>query len=176
LGLKPEVKNPSYALLDDVRKNIGAGLKNQGPFKDADTGLLKALYGRISEDQRTALANVPGALEKFDAARAAVQMRKSVEDDMTYRFGKQIGDALVGKLGTAVTAAAKGDETKLAGLLKAVPQSMRQQVMSSGLGYAFGKATKNGDLNFKAFADWYDGLKKNSAAHNLVMANLPAET
>ncbi|MCA8326133.1 transglycosylase SLT domain-containing protein [Burkholderia cepacia] len=176
LGLKPEVNNPSYALLDDVRKNIGAGLKNQGPFKDADSGLLKALYGRISEDQRTALANVPGALEKFDMARAAVQMRKSVEDDMTSLFGKQLGDSLVGKLGTAVTAAAKGDETKLAGLLKAVPQSMREKVMSSGLAYAFGKATKNGDLNFKSFADWYDGLKKNSAAHNLVMANLPAET
>ncbi|WP_175770578.1 transglycosylase SLT domain-containing protein [Burkholderia anthina] len=175
LGLKPEVNNPSYALLDDVRKNIGAGLKNQGPFKDADSGLLKALYGRISEDQRAALANVPGALEKFDAARAAVQMRKSVEDDMTSLFGKQLGDSLVGKLGTAVTAAAKGDETKLAGLLKAVPQGMREKVMSSGLAYAFGKATKNGDLNFKAFADWYDGLKKNSAAHNLVMANLPAE-
>ncbi|KUY74591.1 hypothetical protein WI25_01575 [Burkholderia cepacia] len=176
LGLKPEVKNPSYALLDDVRKNIGAGLKNQGPFKDADSGLLKALYGRISEDQRAALANVPGALEKFDAARAAVQMRKSVEDDMTSLFGKQLGDSLVGKLGTAVTAASKGDETKLAGLLKSVPPSMREKVMSSGLAYAFGKATKNGDLNFKAYADWYDGLKKNSAAHNLVMANLPAET
>lgn len=176
LGLKPEVKNPSYALLDDVRKNIGAGLKNQGPFKDADSGLLKALYGRISEDQRAALSNVPGALEKFDAARAAVQMRKSVEDDMTSLFGKQLGDSLVGKLGTAVTAAAKGDETKLAGLLKSVPPSMREKVMSSGLAYAFGKATKNGDLNFKAYADWYDGLKKNSAAHNLVMANLPAET
>lgn len=176
LGLKPEVKNPSYALLDDVRKNIGAGLKNQGPFKDADSGLLKALYGRISEDQRAALANVPGALEKFDAARAAVQMRKSVEDDMTSLFGKQLGDSLVGKLGTAVAALPKGDVSKFLALIKAVPANMRQQVTASGLAYAFGKATKNGDLNFKAFADWMDGLKKNSGAFNAVMGNLPSET
>ncbi|WP_412021545.1 transglycosylase SLT domain-containing protein [Burkholderia cepacia] len=176
LGLRPEVKNPSYALLDDVRKNIGAGLKNQGPFKDADSGLLKALYGRISEDQRTALSGVPGALEKFDAARATVQMRKSIEDDMTSLFGKQLGDSLVGKLGTAMAALPKGDVSKFVALVKAVPTSMRQQVTASGLAYAFGKAAKNGDLNFKAFSDWMDGLKKNSGAFNAVMGNLPAET
>lgn len=176
LGLKPQTEGPSYALLDDVRKNIGAGLKNQGPFKDADTGLLKALYGRISDDQRTALGNVPGAVEKFDTARAAVQMRKSMEDDLTSLFGKQLGDSLVGKLGTAVSSLNKGDETKLVNLLKAVPSNLRQQVMASGLSYAFGKATRNGELNFKTYADFWDSLMKNSRAANVVLGNLPAES
>lgn len=169
-------KNPTYALLDDVRRDIGAGLKRQGPFKDADSGLLKALYGRISDDQRGALSNVPDALEKFDAARAAVQMRKSLEDDITSLYGKQLGDSIVGKLGTAMAALPKGDESKFVSLMKAIPTSLRQQVTASGLGYAFGKATKNGELNFKTFADWMDGLKKNSAAFNAVMGNLPADT
>nr|WP_293045388.1 transglycosylase SLT domain-containing protein [Paraburkholderia sp.] len=176
LGLKPQVKNPTYALLDDVRKNVGAGLRNQGPFKDADTGLLKALYGRISEAQRGALSTVPGALEKFDTARATVQMRKSIEDDLTSLYGKQLGDSLVGKLGTAMAALPKGDVSKFVDIIKAVPSGMRQQVTSSGLAYAFGKATKNGDLNFKTFADWWDGLMKNSQAANAVLANLPAES
>lgn len=176
LGLKPQTEGPSYALLDDVRKNIGAGLKNQGPFKDADTGLLKALYGRISDDQRAALGNVPGAVEKFDTARAAVQMRKSMEDDLTSLFGKQLGDSLVGKLGTAVSSLNKGDETKLVNLLKAVPSNLRQQVMASGLSYAFGKATRNGELNFKTYADFWDSLMKNSRAANVVLGNLPAES
>ncbi|AOJ10334.1 lytic transglycosylase domain-containing protein [Burkholderia mayonis] len=177
IGIKPPMQQPTYALLDDVRREIGAGLKNQGDFKNADTGMLKKLYALISDDQRGALASsgVPDALKRFDLARSTVQMRKSVEDDMTSLFGKQLGDSLVGKLGTAMAAAAKGDETKLVGMLKSVPPSMRQNVMSSGLAYAFGKATKNGELNFKTFADWYDGLKKNSAAHNVVMANLPPE-
>lgn len=176
LGLKPQTEGPSYALLDDVRKNIGAGLKNQGPFKDADTGLLKALYGRISDDQRAALGNVPGAVEKFDTARAAVQMRKSMEDDLTSLFGKQLGDSLVGKLGAAVSSLNKGDETKLVNLLKAVPSNLRQQVMASGLSYAFGKATRNGELNFKTYADFWDSLMKNSRAANAVLGNLPAES
>ena len=176
IGMQSQMQQPTYALLDDVRRDIGAGLRNQGPFKDADTGLLKALYKSISEDQRAALSNVPGALEKFDAARAAVQMRKSVEDDMTSLFGKQLGDSVVGKLGTAMSSLPKGDESKLIDLLKAVPPSMRQQVTASGLAYAFGKATKNGELNFKTFADWMDGLKKNSASFNAVMGNLPPDT
>ncbi len=176
VGMTTQYQQPTYALLDDVRKAIGAGLRNQGPFKDADSGLLKALYANISQDQRAALSGIPGAVEKFDAARSAVQMRKSVEDDLTSLFGKQLGDSVVGKLGTAMSALPKGDETKLIELLKAVPASMRQQVTASGLAYAFGKATKNGELNFKAFADWMDGLKKNSAAFNAVMGNLPAES
>lgn len=176
IGMQSQMQQPTYALLDDVRRDIGAGLRNQGPFKDADTGLLKALYKSISEDQRAALTGVPGALEKFDAARAAVQMRKSVEDDMTSLFGKQLGESVVGKLGSAMSSLPKGDESKLVELLKAVPASMRQQVTASGLAYAFGKATKNGELNFKTFADWMDGLKKNSASFNAVMGNLPPET
>lgn len=176
IGMQSQMQQPTYALLDDVRRDIGAGLRNQGPFKDADSGLLKALYKNISDDQRAALSSVPGALEKFDTARAAVQMRKSVEDDLTSLFGKQLGDSIVGKLGTAISSLPKGDESKLIDLLKSVPSSMRQQVTASGLAYAFGKATKNGELNFKTFADWMDGLKKNSASFNAVMGNLPPET
>ncbi|KVD81931.1 hypothetical protein WS62_23530 [Burkholderia sp. ABCPW 14] len=175
LGMKPQMQQPTYALLDDIRKSIGSGLRNQGPFKDADQGLLKALYGRISEDQRGALSTIPGALEQFDAARAAVQMRKSVEDDMTSLFGKHLGDSLVGKLGTAMAVLPKGDEVKFVALMKSVPPGMRQQVTASGLAYAFGKATKNGELNFKTYADWMDGLKKNPSAFNAVMGNLPDE-
>lgn len=169
-------KNPTYALLDDVRRDIGDGLKNKGPFKDAGQGLLKALYARISDDQRAALTNVPGALETFDAARAAVQMRKSVEDDMVSLFGKQLADSLVPKLETSVKALSAGDEAKYLKIMQAVPASQRQAVTASALNRAFGRATANGDLNFKAFADWMDGLKKNSQAFNAVMGNLPPDT
>lgn len=177
IGMEPQFQQPSYALLDDVRKDIGNGLRNAGVFKDEDVGLKKKLYGLASEDQRSALAGsgIPDALERFDTARATVQMRKSVEDDLTSLFGKQLGDSLVGKLGTAFAALPKGDESQFVKLMQSIPPSMRQQVTASGLGYAFGKATKNGELNFKTYADWMDGLKKNSATFSAVMGNLPSE-
>ena len=175
LGIAPQTQPPSYALLDDVRKNIGAGLRNQGPFKDADQGLLKALYGKLSEDQRATLEQIPGAAEKFDAARQAVAQRKAVEEQLVDLFGKSLEGSIAPKIGPAMAALSKGDETKFVKIMNAVPSSLRQQVAASGLMQAFGRATKNGELNFKTYADWMDGLKKNSASFNAVMGNLPPE-
>lgn len=168
-------KQPTYALLDQTRKDIGDGYKNRGPFANQSTATLDRLYGALSQDQE-AVANAHGAGELWQTAKAAVQMRKGIENDMTSLYGKQIGDSIVGKLGTAMSALSKGDESKFVNLIKSIPASMRQSVTASGLGYAFGKATKNGELNFKTYADWMDGLKKNSGAFNAVMANLPADT
>jgi hypothetical protein len=45
------VKQPTYALLDDVRRDVGAAARQRGPFSDADTGLAKKYYGLLSQDQ-----------------------------------------------------------------------------------------------------------------------------
>ena len=37
-------------LIDDVRRDIGAAARQQGAFKDADTGLAKRLYALIDDD------------------------------------------------------------------------------------------------------------------------------
>jgi hypothetical protein len=166
--------HPTYGLLDQTRKDIGDGYKHVGPFKDQSTTMLDRLYGALSKDQE-AVVMQHGAGELWQTAKAAVQMRKGIENDMTSLYGKDLGDSLVGKLGTAMAALPKGDETKFVNLMKSIPPSMRQQVTASGLQYAFGKATKNGELNFKTYADWMDGLKKNSGAFNAVMSNLPAD-
>jgi hypothetical protein len=175
LGLPAQTQQPTYALLDDVRKSIGMAMNHQGPFKDADDGLLKLLYGKISEDQQAALGSIPNAAETFNLANSAVQMRKAVEDDMVSLFGRQLGDSLVGKLGTAIAALPKGNTAGFVKLMKAIPPSLRQRVTASGLAYSFGKATRNGTLNFKSYADWMDGLRKHVDAWNSVMANLPAD-
>jgi hypothetical protein len=71
---------PTYGLLDDTRKLVGAAARQQGMFKDADTGLAKMLYGLLDEDQMTVAAanNLDGVLK---SAQAAVKLRKGVEDD-----------------------------------------------------------------------------------------------
>lgn len=175
LGMSPQTQPPSYALLDDVRKNIGAGLRNQGPFKDADQGLLKALYGKLSEDQRATLEQIPGAAEKFDAARQAVAQRKDLEEKTIELFGKGLDGSIVPKIGKAISSLAAGDESKFLKIINAVPPSLRQEVAASALTKSFGKAIENGQLNFKTYADWMDGLKKNSTSFNALMGNLPPE-
>lgn len=166
------MRNPTYALIDDVRRDIGAAARQQGPFADADTGLAKRLYSLIDDDQFN-LAETAGRGGQYRLAKSLVQMRKGFEDDMVSLFGKQLDQSLVTKLSTATTSLSKGDGEKLVNILTAIPKDMRQMVAASALNTAFGKATQNGTLNFNTYANWYKGLLENKQAYAALMNNLP---
>lgn len=174
---KPAGVGPTYALLDDVRRDLTAAkYKRQGPFKDADTGLIKALEKRLMEDQRAAVEPY-GMLDTFDAARTAVRLRKGIENDLSSLFGRDLDRSMVGGgevgLPGAVSALAKGDASRLTRLLKAVPEGMRQEVVASGLSTVLRKAATRGELDFTGYAKWYEGLKRNRQAYSAIMSNLP---
>lgn len=166
------MRQPTYALIDDVRRDIGAAARQQGAFKDADTGLAKRLYALIDDDQ-FALAEAAGRGEQYRLAKSLVAMRKGIEDDMISLFGRELDQSLVTKLSTATTALSKGDADKLVKVLQAIPEDMRQMVAASALNTAFGKATQNGALNFNTYANWYEGLLQNKQAYAALMNNLP---
>lgn len=166
------MRQPTYALIDDVRRDIGAAARQQGAFKDADTGLAKRLYALIDDDQ-FALAEAAGRGEQYRLAKSLVAMRKGFEDDMVSLFGRELDQSLVTKLSTATTALSKGDADKLVKVLQAIPEDMRQMVAASALNTAFGKATQNGALNFNIYANWYEGLLQNKQAYAALMNNLP---
>ena len=166
------MRQPTYALIDDVRRDIGAAARQQGAFKDADTGLAKRLYALIDDDQ-FALAEAAGRGEQYRLAKSLVAMRKGFEDDMVSLFGRELDQSLVTKLSTATTALSKGDADKLIKVLQAIPEDMRQMVAASALNTAFGKATQNGALNFNTYANWYEGLLQNKQAYAALMNNLP---
>jgi hypothetical protein len=166
------ITQPTYALIDDVRRDIGAAARQKGPFADADVGLAKQLYRLIDEDQG-ALAGAVGQADNYTLAKGLVNMRKGFEDDMTSLFGKQLDQSLVSKLESATMALSKGDAEKIANILKAIPKDMRQTVTASALNTAFGKATQNGTLNFNTYAKWYEGLLENKQAYAALMTNLP---
>jgi hypothetical protein len=163
---------PTYALIDDVRRDVGAAARQRGPFADADVGLAKQLYRLIDEDQG-ALAGTVGQAENYTLAKGLVNLRKGFEDDMTSLFGRQLDQSLVSKLESATMALSKGDADKIANILKAIPKDMRQTVTASALNTAFGKATQNGTLNFNTYAKWYEGLLENKQAYAALMTNLP---
>ena len=169
-----EIKNPTYALIDDTRKLIGEATNRKGAFGDKDSGQAKNLYGLISEDQ-FALAESVGMGADYKAANALTVMRKGFEDDLIALFGKQLDQSLVSKLETATMALSKGDAEKISKILKAIPEEMRQRVTASALNVAFGKATQNGRLNFNTYANWYQGLLRNKQAYTALMSNLPRD-
>lgn len=166
------VKQPTYTLLDDARKDVGAAARMSGPFKDADTGLAKKLYELITEDQSRVVGS-HGATELFNTARAAVATRKALEDDLVSLFGKALDGSIVGDLSGAVRSVSQGDTARLVRLLKAVPDNQRQMVMASGLSSAFRSAGTKGPISFTQYAKWYEGLLRNKQAYTAVMSNLP---
>ena len=170
---KEGLKQPTYALLDDVRRDLTAAkYQRQGTFKDADTGLIKKLELELKKDQRAAI-EPHGMIETFDAAQSAVRVRKGLEDDLVALFGKTLDGSVVGDLSAAVKSVGSGDVSKLVKLLKVTPENMRQELMASGLNTAFGKSIQNGQLNFNTYQRWYEGLLQNKQAYTAVMSNLP---
>lgn len=165
---------PRYGLMDDIRTSVGQAARMQGPFKDADTGLAKKLYSLITADQEAAIQPF-GMTETINAAKAAVRTRKALEDDAVSLFGKSLSSSLVGNLAGGVQGLGKGDTSKFLKLINAVPQAMRQEVTASALNYGFRNGAKAGDLNFRTFAQWFEGLSQNRQAYNALMANLPKE-
>ena len=175
LGPRENAPAPTYALLDDVRREVGRAARQQGPFADADTGLAKRLYAALTDDA-AAVAERYGAKEMSDLARASVKMRKGIEDDFASLFGRELSGSMLNRMDQAIQAISKGDISKLSELLKAVPPDMRQEVVANGLATAFGRAAKNGELNFTTFTKWFDGLQKEPRAMTFLMSNLPKET
>lgn len=163
---------PTYALLDDVRKDLGAAARAAGPFKDADTGLAKKLYGLLSDDQAAVVERL-GVKETYDAARQSVAVRKGIEDDMASIFGKQLDRSMVPLLSGAVKKLGAGDTASFVKLIGAVPQEMRQQVTASGLSSFFQRTTRGGEMDFAGYARWFEGLQRNQQAHAALMSNLP---
>lgn len=171
---QPDVKHPTYALLDKVRRELtSARIKNQGPFKDSDVGLIKKLETELKKDQRQIVDRF-GMTETFDSAQKVVAVRKSLENDLVSLFGKNIDGSIVGDLSGAVKTLPSGDVSKFVNLIKSIPQEMRQETVASGLATAFGKSAKQGEINFNSYAKWYEGLLKNKQAHSALMANLPS--
>jgi hypothetical protein len=175
LSPKDDGTGPTYALTDDLRREAGRATRGQGPFKDADTGLAKQI-NRLLTDDLNGVAERFGAKELSDAAKAIVRQRKGIEDDMVALFGRDLSNSLLARMDQGFQGVTKGDVTKLAEFISAVPKELRQQVMASGLASAFNKAARDGSLNFATYANWWKGLEQNRQAMTLIMSNLPRES
>lgn len=170
---------PTYALLDDVRRDIvAAKFKGQGAFKDADDRILDILNNGLREDQK-AVAEQFGKGETFELAQKTAGTYKSIQDDLKSLFGKDISGSIVGDMSASTRALSKGDTSKFLGLLSAIkylPKEQQQQIVAGGLKTAFGEKLASGQMNFGAYSKWYRGLKDNKQAYTALMSNLPKDT
>lgn len=174
LTMSKSKKPVNYALIDKERKSIGQALRNAtGPYKDADSGRLKRMYGILTEAQGESLSG--DALESWKAAKALTGQRKDLEERSITLFGKELSDALAPKAGRAVLGLQKGDYKKFNDLMTALPdKEARQRVMATALNDIFTQGSrKEKSLHIPGFVDWYESVKRSPETMRLIKENLP---
>jgi hypothetical protein len=166
---------PTYAALDFLRKQVGAGLRNSGPFKDAESGSLKSLYATLSSDQQRT-ADALGVGQQFTAAKGLVAQRKQIEDNMVAVLGRDLNGAVASTFGGAVERLSSGDFKSFDKIINAIPKNMRQEAVLTALNNAFTRRSgAEQKLSAPGFVDWYDSLSRNAAAKSRLTQHLPAE-
>lgn len=166
---------PTYGLVDNIRKQIGAAIsKNEGPFKDQTKAELSRLYGAITDDQ-AAVAAANGMGDKWNVAKSLVAQRKQLEDHMVTALGKDLSGTLSTRLSPAVQNLRKGNVSQFNQLIDATPPHMRQEIVASALNDAFTLGSrKEQQLNIPGFVDWYSGAQRNGSL-SAVTRHLPAD-
>lgn len=151
---------PSYALLDQMRRDVGEALyKNSGPFRDAGEARLSQLYAKLTADQeKTAIKY--GADDLWNAGKKLVAQRKDLEDRYLAVVGKNEAEQAAVKYGNAIQSLQKGDSKNFDQLIENTPPNMRKEMVSSALADVFSRRAQKGDLNIPGFVDWYNGAKK----------------
>lgn len=170
-----EGKLPTYALVDQVRQDIGNAKRGiGGEFGSADKRLLGQLEEHLTADQgRVAEAN--GMADAWASAKEKTRDYKRIQEQLETLFGKNLQDSIVGDMKGAVGKLADHDVSKMTQLISSIPDQLRHEVVATGLASAFGMNAKNNAINFNSYAKWFDRLDKSPTVKNALFANLPPE-
>lgn len=122
---------PTYTTIDDLRKEAGRGLQGQGPFKDEASGVLKALYKTLTDDQER-ISSRFNTTDLWKQAKGIVSERKVLEDAATAAFGTEMKNSIAPALKNAV----KGNPNeiqKVLPVLNAVPEQLRRDTFLTAI-------------------------------------------
>lgn len=151
---------PTYITLDDLRKEAGNGIKGQGPFKDEDVGVLKAIYARMTSDQER-IASRYNTADLWKQAKDIVSKRKTLEDAAVAAFGTEMENSIAPALKNAV----KGnpnDIQKVLPVLNAVPEQLRRDTFLTAIADA-SRATSGrgkGEFGTAQFQDVWRAMRR----------------
>jgi hypothetical protein len=175
LSPKENGTQPTYALLDKLRKDIGEAKRGkQNAFGTSNTYELGQLETALRADQK-AIATVAGVGEKWELAQATSAAYKGVQDDLKAIYGKELEKSMAPLLTGAVKDLSKGDTARFIKLLRSTPEDMRQEVAASGLASFFQRTSRGGEMDFAGYARWFEGVQQNKQAYTALMVNLPPQ-
>ena len=165
---------PSYAAVDQARKDIGRGMKGQGVFRDADAGNLDYLYGMLARPQQSAAA-AQGMGAEFNAANKLIVERKAVEDAAVTALGRDMGRGSLSAIDKAANDLASGNVQSFNRLIEAVPEARRQEVALAVIQNMFSPGKQTGAGIKGGFIARWEGINRNTVAKEALFSHLPPE-
>tara|TARA_R110002020_G_scaffold435468_3_gene645643 strand:- start:1598 stop:3871 length:2274 start_codon:yes stop_codon:yes gene_type:complete len=170
--LDPRSK-PTWARLDDLRKELNSAKKNQGAFKDMDGGEIDLYASLVRADQK-AISDTFGAGEIFETAMAATSARKKIEKDSQALFGKNLDKSLRKIMGKNLKDLSKGDVLEYNKTLAAIPKENRANVvLNSVADQLINFSNQDKFIESAKFSQWWNQLKKNESAFTAFKRDLP---
>jgi hypothetical protein len=168
---------PTHERLNQTRREIGQALnRGTGPFKDQETGILKALYRRLREDQDAVAVNFD-ASDVSESANALVRQRKQMEDNLSKLLGKDLEGSILPVVGQSLKKLSKGEVQRWDSVMERIPKSMRQEIVVSSLNDIFkGNNVQGQALNPTQFTKFMDDLDRSPATKNRLYKELPKES
>ena len=151
---------PTYATIDDLRKEVGRAIQGAGPFKDEAVGLAKMLYSNLTNDQERISSRFNTA-DLWKQSKKLVSDRKALEDAATSAFGSEMKNSIA----PAIRSAVKGDPNamaKIVPLLDAVPETLRKETLLTGIADA-ARATSGrlkGEFGTQQFQDVWRAMRR----------------
>jgi len=169
----------TYTRLDELRQKIGEqyGSASRGMFAgDAASFQLGRLYDALTEAQDQALRDIDPAMSQvWKTAKALVAERKGLEEIAKNVAGRNMEKNIVPQLTRAMNRLSEGNSQLFKQVIEAVPESMRQEAVVTALGGLFTRGGRtNVELSPGQFAAWWNKIKRDSGARELLFQNLPA--
>lgn len=172
-------KKVSYAVIDQVRKDVGRALNSKaGPFKDEDSARLAQIYGALTESQEATLGAVnPKVLSAYQKAKGMVAQRKGLEKSAVSLFGKDmLGGKLNLKIRQAAMQVARGGTYNMRKLMEDVPKPYRADAAAFIMDELFRIGTRGADGVSEGFTKTYANLRKNQKTYDELASYLPRDS
>ncbi len=165
---------PTYARLDQLRRDVGAGFKQKGQFADDLSGNLDQVYKALIRDQQ-GFADALNVGTEFAAGRKLVETRKQLEKQAMQMFGRDMNKSFLPKITQAATALTKGDVQQFKNLMDSLPENLRTPAAATLLNDLFMHGTRSGGSLGQGFARAYGSLQRNAGAKAEIFRYLPKE-
>jgi len=178
LGVGVEARQPTYAYLDRLRREIGRGLERRsGPWADTDEQTLSRLYGALAQDRVAHVQRELGqeAADQLAASNDIFTSMYAARKEMTDLFGRDLDRGIGTVIRGAIAQGGRGDATGIRRLLAAVPEDMRNEVAFSGILANARSRGAEGGFSFANFRNTYRAIRENTPVYRELARNMAPE-